>query len=95
MAKTSQTTCLTKVNQCNCNHSTTHSMCISTDGPIKAVDFNVRIADECAKWMKQMPASDGKTRALDVGCAVGRACFELAKHTDEVVGIDYRSAIMA
>lgn len=44
--------------------------------------------------MRQMPAGDGKTRALDVGCAVGRACFELAKHADEVVGIDYRFVIV-
>ena len=28
---------------------------------------------------------------LDVGCAVGRACFELAHDFDEVVGIDFRS----
>ncbi|CAF0983893.1 unnamed protein product [Brachionus calyciflorus] len=28
-------------------------------------------------------------RALDVGCAVGRSCFELSKLFDEVIGIDY------
>ena len=27
--------------------------------------------------------------ALDVGCAVGRTCFELSKMFDSVVGIDY------
>jgi len=27
-------------------------------------------------------------RALDVGCAVGRATFELARSFDETVGID-------
>ena len=27
--------------------------------------------------------------ALDVGCAVGRSCFELSKYFDQVVGIDY------
>eukprot|EP00045_Choanoeca_perplexa_P012553 m.137355 g.137355 ORF g.137355 m.137355 type:complete len:290 (+) comp16053_c0_seq1:118-987(+) len=64
------------------------------DGPVQAVDFNVRIADECVKWMQQMPSTDGKTRALDVGCAVGRACFELAKHVDEVIGIDYSQAFV-
>lgn len=32
----------------------------------------------------------GPRRALDVGCAVGRACFELARDFDEVVGIDFR-----
>jgi putative 4-mercaptohistidine N1-methyltranferase len=28
-------------------------------------------------------------RALDLGCAVGRATFELARHCAEVVGVDY------
>ncbi len=28
-------------------------------------------------------------RALDLGCATGRASFELARHFDEVVGMDY------
>ena len=36
------------------------------------------------------------TRALDLGCAVGRATFELARHVPEVMGIDYsRSFIRA
>ncbi len=30
-----------------------------------------------------------KARALELGCAVGRASFELAKHCEEVVGIDF------
>jgi 5-histidylcysteine sulfoxide synthase/putative 4-mercaptohistidine N1-methyltranferase len=30
-----------------------------------------------------------KHRALDLGCATGRACFELARHFDEVTGIDF------
>jgi putative 4-mercaptohistidine N1-methyltranferase len=30
-----------------------------------------------------------KDRALDLGCAVGRGSFELARHFDEVVGIDF------
>ena len=29
--------------------------------------------------------------ALDVGCAVGRSCFELSKLFDSVIGIDYSS----
>lgn len=33
-------------------------------------------------------------RALDVGCAVGRATFELAQGYDEVVGIDYSNAFI-
>lgn len=34
-------------------------------------------------------AGSARGRALELGCAVGRACFELAKHCDEVVGIDF------
>jgi putative 4-mercaptohistidine N1-methyltranferase len=30
-----------------------------------------------------------QSRALDLGCAVGRATFELARHCSEVIGIDY------
>ena len=31
----------------------------------------------------------GSARALDVGCAVGRSSFELARHCREVVALDY------
>ncbi len=30
-----------------------------------------------------------RRRALDLGCATGRACFELARHFDEVTGLDF------
>jgi len=30
-----------------------------------------------------------KTRALDLGCAVGRSSLELARHFDQVVGLDF------
>lgn len=30
-----------------------------------------------------------RQRALDIGCATGRASFELARHFDQVVGMDY------
>ena len=33
-------------------------------------------------------------RALDVGCAVGRSTFELARGFDEVVGLDYSHAFI-
>src|SRR5271170_8294791 len=34
-------------------------------------------------------------RALDLGCAVGRSSFELGKHFDEVVGIDFSGRFVA
>ena len=33
--------------------------------------------------------TSNKTKALDLGCATGRASFELAKHFDEVEGVDF------
>lgn len=38
---------------------------------------------------------DVLNRALDIGCAVGRASFELARSFDEVVGIDFSHAFVA
>jgi len=34
-------------------------------------------------------------RALDIGCAVGRTTFELAREYDEVIGIDYSKAFIS
>lgn len=34
-------------------------------------------------------------RALDLGCAVGRGSFELARHFDEVLGIDFSARFIA
>jgi putative 4-mercaptohistidine N1-methyltranferase len=34
-------------------------------------------------------------RALDLGCAVGRSSFELARHFEEVVGIDFSARFIA
>jgi SAM-dependent methyltransferase len=46
--------------------------------------FHQRIRDECL-----LPVSHtGHTRALDLGCAVGRFTFELSHVADEVIGID-------
>jgi len=36
-----------------------------------------------------------RTRALDLGCAVGRSSFELGRHFDEVVGIDFSGRFVA
>ena len=33
-------------------------------------------------------------RALDLGCAVGRASFELARYFEDVVGVDYSQAFV-
>lgn len=54
-------------------------------GPRDALDFPVRCVSECLD-LSAIPAS---ARGLDVGCAVGRASFELARHCDSVLGIDF------
>jgi putative 4-mercaptohistidine N1-methyltranferase len=50
-----------------------------------ALDFPARCVSECMD-VSRLPA---RARALDLGCAVGRASFELARRCAEVVGIDY------
>ncbi|MGB3750654.1 MAG: 5-histidylcysteine sulfoxide synthase [Arcobacteraceae bacterium] len=50
--------------------------------------FGVKnFACECAKIAANY--TQNTTKALDLGCATGRATFELAKTFDEVVGIDF------
>lgn len=38
---------------------------------------------------ESLPATAAGPRALDLGCAVGRSSFELARHCADVVAIDY------
>ncbi len=38
---------------------------------------------------ENLDISESRQRALDLGCSVGRSCFELSRFCDEVVGIDY------
>ena len=50
--------------------------------------FGVKnFALECAKLASKFAIN--KTKALDLGCATGRASFELAKEFDEVEGVDF------
>ncbi|WP_411826193.1 putative 4-mercaptohistidine N1-methyltransferase [Luteolibacter sp. AS25] len=39
--------------------------------------------------------SSGGKRGLDIGCAVGRATFEMSEFCEEVIGIDYSNAFIA
>jgi len=50
-----------------------------------ALDFPAR----CAKLCFDVPGIPPDARALDVGCAVGRASFELAAGCASVTGIDF------
>jgi putative 4-mercaptohistidine N1-methyltranferase len=48
-------------------------------------NFPVRCVAQCLN-VRRLPV---KARALDLGCAVGRSTFELARHCHKVIGIDY------
>jgi putative 4-mercaptohistidine N1-methyltranferase len=50
-----------------------------------ALDFAVRTVAQCVDLKRLRPGAC----ALDLGCAVGRSSFELARFCTEVVGIDY------
>lgn len=54
-------------------------------GPKGALDFPRRCVEELVARIDVPPGG----RALDVGCAVGRSSFELARVCEEVIGIDY------
>ena len=60
-------------------------------GPSDALDYPARCVSECV-------AADrlGVTaRALDLGCAVGRSPFELARHCTAAIGIDLSESFIA
>jgi len=59
-------------------------------GGADALDFPKRCVLEGPDFAR-LPE---EARALDLGCAVGRSSFELARHCQEVVGIDYSQAFI-
>jgi putative 4-mercaptohistidine N1-methyltranferase len=54
-------------------------------GPATALNYPARCVSECLDT-RRLPT---QARALDLGCAVGRSTFDLARHCSEVIGIDY------
>jgi SAM-dependent methyltransferase len=62
-------------------------------GPRDGARFPARCAELAAKHAP--PSADGAPRwALDVGCAVGGATFELARSFEAVVGLDFSHAFI-
>ncbi|MBL6764738.1 MAG: putative 4-mercaptohistidine N1-methyltransferase [Verrucomicrobiae bacterium] len=53
-------------------------------GPDNGLNYPARCAD-----LLDLSTPSSVGRALDLGCAVGRSTFELARHCGEVLGIDY------
>ena len=60
-------------------------------GPHDATGFAARLVEDLLDVTALPPGA----RALDVGCAVGRSSFELARHCGNVTGIDYSRAFVA
>jgi len=58
-------------------------------GPSESLFYPVRCVTEF------LPGIGRVERALDLGCAVGRSTFELARWADEVIGIDLSSKFIA
>ena len=60
------------------------------DSYYDVANFPKALAEIAIKAMGDKPAN----KALDIGCAVGRASFELAKHFDYVTGIDFSARLI-
>jgi putative 4-mercaptohistidine N1-methyltranferase len=59
-------------------------------GPRDAAGFAARCVSDCI----ELGAVGPEARALDLGCAVGRSSFELARYCTEVIGIDYSQSFI-
>lgn len=53
-------------------------------GPKESLHFPLRCVEDCVE-LSSIPKG---ARALEIGCAVGRSSFELARHFEKVVAID-------
>ncbi len=62
-------------------------------GPKNGLNFATRTVNELID--KTSISFNGNARALDVGCAVGRSTFELAKHCNEVHGCDLSKSFIS
>jgi|SRR5665213_321276 len=56
----------------------------------EALHFPARCVSQCLD-STHLPQN---SRALDLGCAVGRSSFELARHCAQVLGLDYSNAFI-
>jgi putative 4-mercaptohistidine N1-methyltranferase len=68
-----------------------HEILPWTFGPKEALFFPTR----CASFISEnSPVALPKSRALDVGCAVGRLTFHLAQSYREAIGIDFSASFI-
>lgn len=59
-----------------------------SDGPTDALRFPLRCVERGLR-SELLGVPWAERRALDLGCAVGRSSFELARHCGRVIGIDF------
>lgn len=60
------------------------------DGPADALYFPQR----CVQEGLDLDSLPSREAALDIGCAVGGASFEFARHFERTIGIDYSSSFV-
>jgi putative 4-mercaptohistidine N1-methyltranferase len=73
------------------HYGTAEQICPLLPEARTACGFPARCVSEPLKHV----ALAARKRALDLGCAVGRSSFELRRHFDEVVGIDFSHRFIA
>ena len=71
-----------------------NELCAFSILPVEFFRFHERIREECLSPLPKSGKNAGPIRALDVGCAVGRFTFELARVAHEVVGIDNAKSLI-
>ena len=62
--------------------------------PIHGLNFQQRVAQLLWRLMNSQQETPQNRNALDIGCAVGGASFELAKFFDHVDGFDFSSSFI-
>jgi putative 4-mercaptohistidine N1-methyltranferase len=69
------------------HYGAAHEILPWQQGPVAALNFPVRTVTE-------MVNPSPRSRALDVGCAVGRSAFELSRFCDHVTALDFSQAFI-
>ena len=58
------------------------------------INFSLNFHKKVVEIVQENTNSQQTKNALEIGCAVGRACFELSKTFDNVCGIDFSSSFI-
>ena len=73
------------------HYGTAEQVCPLLPEARAACGFPARSVSESLRHIGQHK----RTRALDLGCAVGRSSFELGRHFDSVLGVDFSGRFIA